>query len=130
MAAADATGARRDILSLYAPGLVHCTQGGRPPWASPLCPRGEVPRGVQMDRSITASGKFPLVTYYLLFFTGCCAQVGNKLPTTGTLQLVYCSWDRERLPIWPDSTKTTRGASEAMVPTNLQKSAEATGHLV
>ena len=86
MAAADATGARRDILILYAPGLVHC-----PPWDT----NGPV--------HMANGGVLPLLISYFLF-SGLLCSSGNKLPTTGPLQLVYGSWDRERPPVWPGST--------------------------
>ena len=58
VAASDATGNRRFLLSIYAHGLVHCTQGGVP-LGQVHCALGGSPYGIQMDRSIWLTGESP-----------------------------------------------------------------------
>ena len=129
IAAAVSPGARRFLLSIYAHGLVHFTQGGvhfgrvhcalggSPPWDTngpvhmanggvPPLLRGEPP---------------PLLTSYLYFlFSGCCVQVAINYP-----QQALCSWSTAAGTVKGHlygqvQPKTTRSASEAKVPANLQ----------
>ena len=76
IAAADATGHRRFLLSIYAHGLVQ-SQGGVPMWASPICPTGTPPWDPNGPVHIANGGVPPLLgvgrgggspLFYLLTF--------------------------------------------------------------
>ena len=78
MAAAVSPGARRFLLSLYAHGLVHCTQGGVPLGQVHCVLGGSLPWDTNGPVHMANGGVLPppFLTSYFLFFGLLCSS-GN-----------------------------------------------------